>query len=62
MQQLYQQDIRYFLAQVLASTIERIERRGTTAIRTTKLSTNSNINRDRATNIPPIQMRTLLIL
>ena len=62
MQQLYQQDIRYFLAQVLASTIERIERGGTTAIRTTKLSTNSNINRDRATNIPPIQMRTLLIL
>ena len=52
----------YFLAQVLASMIDKIERGGTTAIRRTKLSANSNIIGDKINNIPPMQIRTLLML
>ena len=52
----------YFLAQVLASMIDKIERDGTTAIRRTKLSVNSNIIGDKINNIPPMQIRTLLML
>ena len=52
----------YFLAQVLASMIDKIERDGTTAIRRTKLSANSNIAGDKINNIPPMQIRTLFML
>ena len=52
----------YFLAQVLASMIDKIERGGTTAIRRTKLSANSNIIGDKINNIPPMQIRTLFML
>ena len=52
----------YLLAQVLASMIDKIERGGTTAIRRTKLSANSNIIGDKINNIPPTQIRTLLML
>lgn len=41
---------------------DKIERGGTTAIRTTKLSANSNIIRVKINNIPPTQMRTLFML
>ena len=52
----------YFLAQVLASMIDKIERGGTTTIRRTKLSANSNIIGDKINNIPPMQIRTLFML
>ena len=52
----------YFLAQVLASMIDKIERGGTTAIIRTKLSANSNIIGDKINNIPPMQIRTLFML
>ena len=41
---------------------DKIERGGTTAIRTTKLSANSNIIGVKINNIPPTQMRTLFML
>lgn len=52
----------YFLAQVLANTIDKIARGGTTAIRPIKLSAKTNISKDKTSNIPPMQIRTLLIL
>ena len=52
----------YFLAQVLVNMTDTIDKGGTIAIRTTKLSANSNIIGDNITNIPPMHIRTLFML
>ena len=52
----------YFLAQVLVNITDKIDKGGTIAIRATKLSANSNIIGNKINNIPPTQIRTLLML
>ena len=41
---------------------DKIDKGGTIAIRTIKLSANSNIIGDKINNIPPMQIRTLFML
>ncbi len=54
--------LHYFLAQVLVNVTDKIDKGGTIAIRTIKLSANSNIIGDNINNIPPMQIRTLFML
>ena len=54
--------LHYFLPQVLVNITDKIDKGGTIAIRTTKLSANINIIGDKINNIPPMHIRTLFML
>jgi hypothetical protein len=54
--------LHYFLPQVLVNITDKIDKGGTIAIRTTKLSANINIIGDKIKNIPPMHIRTLFML
>ena len=54
--------LHYFLPQVLVNITAKIDKGGTIAIRTTKLSAIIIIIGDKINNIPPMHIRTLFML